>query len=311
MQSVISKGRLTKRLELDLTQVRASNLEQNKIGGLIKRDNTVNDSQKQVPKVTLYELGRVASENQLKNTNPSKPLSTTPRTHINMKPTTLVSYNLFKRRYTPGIKVDDVANTLKSSEMHRKNSYDHLNTLISSGSLDPNMRKISTNHIAKRMTYGSYTDRYTDQCVHGSIIASPKLKEDGSPIQSLHFEVGKQEKKSGLQTNASPSQKMQSAGLPQISSKSPTSPSTSYGLSPSSSGKNRYELDVQGISSPITKSKVIQQKKTFIRVLRQDKAKELQKDLSECFKPIVDNTNAKFLLNVDLLYKNNKIFKMK
>lgn len=67
----------------------------------------------------------------------------------------------------------------------------------------------------------------------------------------------------------------------------------------------------KAVGSPVMGSnKVVQVRKKFFIISHLQRDKMLERELSDCFKPIVDNKNQKVLLNIDLLYKNNKIFKI-
>lgn len=57
-------------------------------------------------------------------------------------------------------------------------------------------------------------------------------------------------------------------------------------------------------------NEMLEVKRKFAKISKQTVSKELKKQLSDCFKPVVDPMNTKFLLNIDILFKNSKLFKL-
>lgn len=315
------KTKGTKNFALDLSKLNSKNADMINTERLIKYGTKQQQGQLKSPRNNPYnaDYGIAAA-------NPGSPLrqqSLTPKNktlaphiHINVKPESLASYSLFqKRMYPKTARREEIQKALDIQNKYdflRKNSQ-NTHTLLSPKSYTITTRKTSHNNIFQSV---SQPERNFSASVQGKLVGpttEPKAIQSSRIMSTVNpFELDKVSFRGSTATVRKQGISISHRGaLPQVGVRSQNTSPRPWGMENTMGGDNKYELKIDGISPGSRKDNVIETKNNFVRVLRQERSKELQKNLSDCFKPIVDNTNTKFLLNIDLLYKNDKIFKLK
>ena len=229
---------------------------------------------------------------------------------LNTRPDTLASYTLFRKQMSPKssphAEIQTILRTTNHPN-HRKNSHQPQRTDFATKPLELNLHRIQVGQGHKQTSPAEYNFQ---GAVQGKVMGPSSYRSEAETKSTIgRYRSKDNEKETNTYKNPLmfPSAR-NTKQLPPVSSHAASHVHETYGITPRSRNTKKNSKTT-GILS--RKSNILENRKGFVRVSRHDRDNQLQKDLSDCFKPIVDNENTKFLLNIDLIYKNNKMFNLK